>query len=106
MTSLKKVNKRAHWTIARGNAQRNKDYCSKDGDFEERGQMSEQGKHKLDMVKAVEEAAEGKSTRYMVDTHGAGYIINKRKIDETAEAIKQEQVLEEQREEMRQTKLK
>ena len=61
---------------------------------------------KLDMVKAVEEAAEGKSTRYMVDTHGAGYIINKRKIDETAEAIKQEQVLEEQREEMRQTKLK
>lgn len=31
--------------------------------------MSEQGNHKLDMVKAVEEAAEGKSTRYMVDTH-------------------------------------
>jgi len=37
LSSLKKINPRAHWEIAKGDSLQNYNYCTKDGDFEEVG---------------------------------------------------------------------
>lgn len=52
---VKKINGRAHWEQAKGNAQQNYDYCSKGGKFEERGVLPKNGKRT-----ASERAAQNK----------------------------------------------
>ena len=37
LASLKKLDARAHWEVCRGTPEQNRTYCSKGGDFEERG---------------------------------------------------------------------
>lgn len=93
LTAMKKINNSAHWEVARGNFEENKKYCSKDGDFEEQGTPTEIGKKKVDMPKAVAQTLSGTSVQEMMDEHGAGYIMNKRKIDEVADAIRTEERL-------------
>lgn len=82
LTAMKKIHQTAHWEIARGTAEENKVYCSKDNKFEERGTMVIAGKKKVDMVKAVYQIVEGTSTKDLLDEHGAGYIMHKKKIEE------------------------
>lgn len=60
LTGMKKINKSAHWELAKGSAQDNHKYCSKDNNFEERGTMVINGKKKVDMVKAVKQKVAGK----------------------------------------------
>lgn len=39
LTAVKKLNGSAHWEVARGSHQQNRDYCTKDGDFFETGEL-------------------------------------------------------------------
>lgn len=51
-TTLKKLNDRIHWEKRRGTAQQAADYCKKDGNFTQKGDISSQGERKdLDEVK-------------------------------------------------------
>jgi len=51
LKNLKKINATAHWEIARGTPQQNRDYCSKQGDFQERGVIPMDQKAKGDCEK-------------------------------------------------------
>ena len=69
--------------------------------------MSKQGKQKMDLCAAVLDQAEGdKTVQEMMQQHGPGYNMNKKKIDDAAKEIKQERMLEKQKAEMKDTKLK
>lgn len=39
LSSMKKLSPRAHWEAAKGSPAQNRIYCSKDGDYEERGEI-------------------------------------------------------------------
>lgn len=90
ITAMKKIHDKAHWEPANGTYDENKKYCSKEGDWEEQGNPTINGKKKVDMPKAVNQVLEGVSTADLLEEHGAGYVMNKRKIDEVADAIKAE----------------
>ncbi len=90
LTAMKKLHKTAHWEAARGNAKENKKYCEKEGDVYESGTMVIAGKRKLDMVKAVAQIIKKVPTETLLEEHGAGYVMNKRKLEETAKDIQQQ----------------
>lgn len=46
LSVLKTLNQRAHWEVAKGSALQNKQYCSKENDFFEKGKIPEQGARK------------------------------------------------------------
>ena len=87
LPALKKINPRAHWEAAKGSPEDNKKYCSKDGDFEERGNISTQGKKKCDLKDCVEMTLNKDGPEAIMEKHGNGYIMHKRKIDELAAEI-------------------
>lgn len=105
LTALKKINQKAHWEKARGTPQENKDYCSKEGDFIEKGVMSIERKRKLDMVEAVFETLNGAYTEDLIIKHGAGYIMNKQKIDFCVREIKSQRHYKSELEEMQSVEL-
>lgn len=81
LTGVKKINNRAHWEISKGTPEENKKYCSKDGNFIEMGTMQKQGKKKCDLVKAVHDILDKKTTEEMLEEHGSGkYILCKHNI--------------------------
>lgn len=90
LTGLKKLLMKAHWEAAKGNADSNVKYCSKEGNVTTRGTIVTKGKRKCDMVDCVKMQVDNKSTEDILEKHGAGYIMNKKKIDEIAEEIKTE----------------
>lgn len=62
LSAMKKINSRAHWTIARGTPQQNRDYCTKDGKFEEQGElpMTQQQQQKEKWERAWDLAKQGR----------------------------------------------
>ena len=67
----------------------NYDYCSKDGDFIERGERPQRG-CRTDLKKAVADRVDGKSDKDMLYLHGTSFIRCKRGIDSVASAIQTE----------------
>jgi len=49
LNGLKRINSRIHWEIAKGDADQNFEYCSKDNDFVELGKRPKQGE-RIDLV--------------------------------------------------------
>lgn len=90
ITALKKIHKTAHWEKAKADGKTNVEYCSKDGKTTERGVLTQQGKRKCDMVNCVKMTLNNIPTEDILDKHGAGYILNKRKIDDIANKIEME----------------
>jgi hypothetical protein len=90
LTGLKKLLMKAHWEPAKGNADSNVKYCSKEGNVTTRGTIVTKGKKKCDMVDCVKMTLENTTTEEILDKHGSGYIMNKKKIDDIATIIKQE----------------
>jgi len=106
LPALKKINSRAHWEKARGSAKENKAYCSKDGDYVEKGVMSEERKRKLDTVKAVNQIMQGVSPRQLMEEHGAGYIFNADKLDKMVKRIQDHDKLQLLHEEFKNVELR
>jgi hypothetical protein len=90
LTGMKKINDKAHWEQARGTPEENRKYCSKEKNFEEKGSISNQGKKKVDMVKAVVQTLKGVPIEKLIEEHGAGYIMHRKKINEVAKDMKSE----------------
>ena len=87
---MKEVMPRAHFERQRGTTDEADKYCEKDGDFESSGVITYNGVKRVDMVKAVYQTLDGISKEKLLEEHGAGYIMNKRKIDCVVEEIRQE----------------
>lgn len=67
LSACKKAIARAHWEPAKGNEEQNYEYCSKEGNFEEFGVRSKQGK-RTDLDKAIEHLKEGGIKRVIEET--------------------------------------
>lgn len=73
LSSMKKINARAHWEQAKGNEEHNFKYCSKQGDYVEYGSRSQQGK-RSDIEAVVEAVKNGDSMQTIAEEHSAQFI--------------------------------
>jgi len=87
MNYIKEAVPRAHIEKARGSPDDNKKYCSKEGDFEEDGTMTSQGKKKVDWNGMVDKVRLNVPVKELLMEYGGTYVMNKRKIDDIADAI-------------------
>ncbi|KAH3697415.1 hypothetical protein DPMN_084916 [Dreissena polymorpha] len=89
LTTLKKsFNGRAHYSIAKGSARDNYIYCTKEGRFFEKGVHQINGKTKCDLVTACKDLADGMTNEDLLEKHGSGFVLHKRKIHEMAADLK------------------
>lgn len=71
-TAVHKAIPRAHWEVAKGTEQQNYEYCSKDGDYEEFGSRSTQGK-RTDLESAIETLKTG-TLQKVAEEHPTTYV--------------------------------
>ncbi|KAH3694848.1 hypothetical protein DPMN_082289 [Dreissena polymorpha] len=89
LTTLKKeFNARGHNSIDKGSARDNYIYCIKEGRFFEKGVQQVNGVSKCDLVAACNDVAAGMSNEDLLEKHGSGYVMHKRKICEMAGELK------------------
>ncbi|QCX35039.1 replication-associated protein [Blackfly DNA Virus 10] len=68
-----RINQRAHLEMAKGTPQQNKEYCSKENDYEEVGQFPAQGKRN-DLDAAIETLKTTKSLRQVAEAHAGTFV--------------------------------
>lgn len=89
LAGMKKIHKTAHWKVAKGSAEENKEYWEKEGDSYERGNIVINGRKKVNMEKCVNQVLDVIGTKDLLKEHVAGYIMNRRRIMDVANAIKE-----------------
>lgn len=67
LSECKNINERAHWEQAKGNPQQNYDYCSKDGDFWEKGVLPRTGRRTMAERMELNKQIKEKSLNELVD---------------------------------------
>lgn len=70
----------AHIEVARGSAEQNRRYCTKEDDYEEVGTCPQQG-HRSDLDRVKELLDDGASTRDIADQHFSTWVRNRRAFD-------------------------
>ncbi|KAH3837875.1 hypothetical protein DPMN_111277 [Dreissena polymorpha] len=90
LTSMKRIfNARAHYSTAKGTARDNYVYCTKEGRFFEKGVAQVVGHiKKCDIVTACKDMSAGMSNEDLLEKHGAGFVLHKRKISEMSADLK------------------
>ncbi|UOF82663.1 rep protein [Circoviridae sp.] len=81
LSQLKKINCRAHWEKSKGTSAQNRTYCSKDGIYEEWGEIKEKGQ-RTDLKRVFQLIKDGKQFDELVEeTEGAVFkmenVVNK-----------------------------
>lgn len=87
--SMKKKFPRAHIEKARGTGEDNKKYCSKEGEWTETGEVPASGTRSdiAGLVELTTMLREGSTMTELMEVGGDNYIRNKRKIEEMANAM-------------------
>lgn len=86
LKNLKKINKRAHWEIRRGNQEQAIEYCKKDGKWTEKGIKGEQGKRN-DLKQVYNKIKEGKKITEIIDENPEVYLKYNRGIEKIKNSI-------------------
>lgn len=73
LSGVRKLLSKAHWEVAKGSSQQAADYCKKEGDFKEIGQLPYQGK-RTDLEKAVDIIKDTGSLKNVSDELPVTYI--------------------------------
>lgn len=73
LSAMKKIHPKAHWTEAKGSSFKASEYCKKEGDYEEFGEVPSQGK-RTDLESAAAMIVSGKSIREVAEEHPAVFI--------------------------------
>ena len=71
---------RSHLEQTRGSPSQAADYCKKDGDFWEKGELPSAGR-RSDLIEIKNEIAEGKSDLYIADNHFSQWVVYRRSFD-------------------------
>lgn len=77
--ALKNALPTAHIESAKGTPDDNRKYCSKDGDFVERGTLPKKGARN-DLAKQWEMIQDGKTDKEIVEQTGAGYSLHRKRL--------------------------
>lgn len=80
---------RAHVEEAKGTALQNQQYCSKDGDYVEFGDLPRQGRRK-DLETIREAITEGASEKQIADSHFSTWVVYRRSLNEYRHLVKQQ----------------
>lgn len=85
LSAVKKLNARAHWEITRGTTRQAADYCKKEGDFEEVGEMPMTAEEKGEMERARWEEIRQKAKSGDIETiEPQVYVVHYRTLKEIA----------------------
>lgn len=91
VATLRGLIPRAHIEVAKGNASDNQKYCSKGGDFEERGELPPSKGARVDLVAMVQDYADGLTVKQMLAKHGGNYIRHRAHIERTGNSVLNEE---------------
>lgn len=86
LSAVKKLHARMHWEAAKGTSEQASDYCKKEGNFEEVGEVPNQGK-RTDLETVTELVKQGASVHTIATEHPTVYVKFHRGLNALALAI-------------------